>query len=79
MEFNVNQKIMGFKQNDWVKVMMPNIVRSHCLSVIDVEFAHAYCGRSFPKGELALQDDENNRKCPSCLIKYDSVKSNFSN
>lgn len=67
----MSKPLFEFKKNDWVKVMMPNIIRTHCLSIIESEFAHAYCGRSFPMKDLVRVDEHNDgqRQCPSCAIK----------
>ena len=66
----MNEPLSEFRKNDWVKVMMPNIVRRHCLAIVDTEFAHAHCGRSFAVSDLMRADErDGGQRCPSCAVR----------
>ncbi len=60
-------KRFQLRKNDWVKVMMPHTKRQHCLAIIDAEFAHAYCGKSFRVGDLiGIAAHDPSQRCRSC-------------
>lgn len=63
----MKKPLFGLQKNNWVKVMMPNTMRKHCLAVVDAEFAHTYCGKILRIGDLVGVDDhDQSRRCPSC-------------